>query len=83
MSRPPTRRELQVFEAVCRSGSAKAAAHELGITPWGVRDTLARLYRVIGAHGMAHAAWLLWGPGATPESEHLYKTTGQDVLTGA
>lgn len=79
MSPEPTRRQREVFEAVCRTGSTKAAAHELGITAAGVRDNLTALYRRIGADGIGHAAWLLWGPG----TEHPYKIMGQGVRQGS
>lgn len=64
MTPRPTPRELAIFTAVCRTGSTKAAAVELGMTPTGVRDALHRLYVRIGADGIGHAAWLLWGSQA-------------------
>jgi hypothetical protein len=72
MKAEPTPRLLEVFETVCRTGSTKAAALELGMTPTGVRDALHRLYVRIGADGIGHAAWLIWGS----QSEHPYKRTG-------
>ena len=69
MTARPTPRELEVFETVCRVGSGKAAAAELGISRDTVRDTLHRMYRRIGADGIGHAAWLLWGPQAVVSSD--------------
>lgn len=63
----PTERLLLIFSTVCRTGSTKAAAAELGMTPTGVRDALHRLYVRIGADGIGHAAWLIWGSRQIPE----------------
>lgn len=78
----PTRRMLVVFETVCRTGSAKAAAAELGITQAGVRESLTRLYQRLGVDSAGQAAWVLWGPGAASRTEHLDKSPVSDVLHG-
>ncbi len=57
----PTPRQLEVFEAVCRLGSQKAAAHALGMSVRGVEDTLTRMYRRMGVKGMGQAAYAIWG----------------------
>lgn len=79
MSGSPTPRLLEVFETVCRTGSTKAAAQELGMTPTGVRDALHRLYVRIGADGIGHAAWLIWGSrtqDVVATDGHPHKMTG-------
>lgn len=57
----PTDRQLEVFEAVCRLGGQKAAAHELGMSVRGVEECLTRMYRRMGVKGMGQAAWVIWG----------------------
>ncbi len=57
----PTDRQLEVFEAVCRLGGQKAAAHELGMSVLGVEECLTRMYRRMGVKGMGQAAWVIWG----------------------
>ena len=44
-----------------------------------VAVTLSRMYDRIGADGIGHAAYLIWGPGA----EHVYETARPNVLTEA
>lgn len=72
----PTDHQLEVFETVCRLGSQQQAAHALGMSVRAVAVTLSRMYERIGADGIGHAAWLIWGPGV----EHVYETARPDVL---
>lgn len=79
----PTAHQMEVFEAVCRLGSQQQAAHALGMTQRAVAVTLSRLYERIGADGIGHAAYLIWGPGRRPDGEHVYEMTRRTVLTEA
>jgi ATP/maltotriose-dependent transcriptional regulator MalT len=59
----PTRRELEVLEAVCQpGGSIASAAHELGISAHTARHTLRRLYASLGVSSVAQAVYALHAP---------------------
>lgn len=64
MTEAPTPHQLEVFELVCRLGSQQAAADALCVTRKTVSTTLSRMYQRIGADGLGHAAWLIWGSDA-------------------
>lgn len=55
----PTARELEVFAAVCRLGSVKAAARELGLGENTVRTHLRVVYSKLGVSGRLAAAGAL------------------------
>lgn len=52
----PTARELEVLAAMLRRGSAKEAAHELGIATETVRNHASRLYLKLGVDSQSQAA---------------------------
>lgn len=54
-----TIREREVALACIEAGSAKAAAHELGLAEQTVKNHLANVRSKLGATNMAQVAWIL------------------------
>lgn len=51
----PTAREIEILATYVRSGSAKAAAHDLGISSGTVRNALSMVQTRLGATNTAQA----------------------------
>ena len=84
--RPPTRRQLEVLQARCESGSRKEAAALLGISPETVRWHLARLFERCCCVDEAQAGWrhheeLAAIPGARVRMKALLARVGRACHT--
>jgi DNA-binding NarL/FixJ family response regulator len=53
---PPTPRDLEIFTSVCRSGSQKQAAYELGVSLQTVKNHCTKLYRRLGVASQLEAS---------------------------
>jgi len=56
----PTDRELEVLATVARTGSVRAAAASLRVSPDAVKRMLHSTRRVLGARSTTHAVALIW-----------------------
>jgi hypothetical protein len=69
----PTKRQLDVLFAYCKTGSMKAAAFYLGVGLQAVRNELSALYAVLNVHSAIEATVALgWTtlPPEIPRCEH-------------
>ena len=82
-SRHPARatdREVVVVAAVLETGSEKAAAHQLGLSPSTVKHHLANARSKCGAETTAQLVWIL-GP-RLPEPAMVPRPASQSPATG-
>ena len=59
--KPPTPRQLEIFQTVAASRSRADAADALGISEQSIKNQFSHLFRRLGVGGELQAAWVLWG----------------------
>lgn len=72
-----TDREVGVVAAVLETGSEKAAAHRLGLSPATVKHHLANARSKVGASNTAQLVWILAPRLPEPEGRGHTETDGE------
>ena len=78
----PTKRQLDVMLAYCKTGSMKGAAFYLGVGLQAVRNELSALYAVLGVHSAIEATVALGWTTLPPDLPRCNHQTRCPFLRG-